>query len=94
MRLTATTIAGTDPLDGAGFQADLKAIHQHRCFVTNGATLRTAQSIQRVRALEGVTHEMTEVRKPKGLVTLGIRRAEEMGHRRGPLNLHIEVDSQ
>jgi hydroxymethylpyrimidine/phosphomethylpyrimidine kinase len=45
----------------------------------------------------GLANELdlvTAVRKAKCFVTRGIRHAEGMGHGRGPLNLHIEVDSR
>ncbi len=48
----AMTIAGSDPLGGAGMQADLKAFHQHGVYGTTIVTLLTVQNTQTVIAVE------------------------------------------
>ncbi|MGD8207274.1 MAG: bifunctional hydroxymethylpyrimidine kinase/phosphomethylpyrimidine kinase [Thiohalocapsa sp.] len=48
------SIAGSDPSGGAGIQADLKAISANRAYAMAVITALTAQSTQRVSAVESV----------------------------------------
>jgi len=51
------TIAGSDPLGGAGFQADIKTIHAHQAYALNVITAINAQNMQGVQAVNPLPAE-------------------------------------
>ncbi len=55
MTRAALTIAGSDPIGGAGLQADLKTFHQHALYGMGAVTLLTAQDSSAVLTVSTVS---------------------------------------